>query len=676
MKKIISWLAAFAFCLSALPMPAAKAASVPSPWAAEEVEKAISMGFVPAELQGDYQKDITREEFALLAVSFCADQLGYTHELDRFLEDYRTYYQNSDGSRIAAIPEEFSDASPYGSLASALGIVKGRGDGTFDPQSSITRQEAAVMLLRAYTAYAGSPDQPFFKTADYADKTLFPDWAVESIEFMYAWLVMMGDGNSYFHPTAHYTREQSILTFLRLCQSAPNSRAKGGVRPLIPFEEELRRTLSPTDASTSFTVTSRYDNPDNTVLLGSEQSATGPRRTRLWVIYNGYYQGGRKELYDIVAQDLEDTPTISDISFSNDKTTMYFTATVGDQKENYQFSLDAVYAHPQKITAATKLVQLPSVFSAVQVTGFDGSYVYATERDGDKAIYDLQGNRLLSIRDGVILPAGENMLMTQQAAGVTYYTLTGKPINTIPYAAGTIFSGDRAVVQMQPGDLAIIDRQGIVLKKIISKSGTLSDLSLSSDCVILTTGKNKILFNIETGASSSEYLDIQPFSQGRAAVRSDKGWGYLDTGFKLVIPHQYRSATSFSTSFPTAIVEQQGGLFGGIDSWGGNFSVPFEYRYLSAFTPYGYGLGERQIDGVWRPVLMSQTALPIALPGQLSEYRLYGKYAVRHAESSFEVYGPDGTALFPEIKIQGILGAENADRIIVLSGGNYYQYGP
>ena len=159
MKRCLAGLLCLLLCISAVPVSAVDG-SGPSPWAEAEVNAAISIGLVPEELQSDYQQNITRDEFAQLAVTLCMAQLRYVGSPEQFLEDYRRYFRDEAGNPVDAIPAAFSDATFWGTLASALGIVQGRGDGTFDPDGLITRQEAAVMAARTYLAYSGQAALP------------------------------------------------------------------------------------------------------------------------------------------------------------------------------------------------------------------------------------------------------------------------------------------------------------------------------------------------------------------------------------------------------------------------------------------------------------------------------------------------------------------------------------
>ena len=52
---------------------------------------------------------------------------------EQFLEYYRRCFRDEAGNAVDAVPAEFSDATYYGTLASALGIVQGKGNGPFGP---------------------------------------------------------------------------------------------------------------------------------------------------------------------------------------------------------------------------------------------------------------------------------------------------------------------------------------------------------------------------------------------------------------------------------------------------------------------------------------------------------------------------------------------------------------
>ncbi len=183
------------------------ASNTPSSWATEEVNAAIGLGIVPEALQSAYRDTITRAEFCKLIMQMLNEVEG-TASSRLLLKakgiEYADNFIDTDNPDIIA--------------ANLLGILNGRGNGIFDPNSGITRQEAAVMLANAAKVLgikAGTA--PTFKDMDKA-----ASWAADAIKTVTAIKastgnnVMNGTGNDEFSPLATYTREQSVLTVYRL----------------------------------------------------------------------------------------------------------------------------------------------------------------------------------------------------------------------------------------------------------------------------------------------------------------------------------------------------------------------------------------------------------------------------------------------------------------------------
>ena len=171
------------------PQPAGDA---PSSWAAEQVNAAIAAGLVPSGLQGGYGQPITRAEFCALGVEL---------------------YETVTGTEIAQ-RAQFSDTDDLNVQKMAgLGVVNGVGDGTFDPNGQLTREQAATMLSRL----AGAMGRPLpAGTAAFTDSASISSWAADAVGQMQESGVMGGTGDGAFTPQGAYTREQSILTILRL----------------------------------------------------------------------------------------------------------------------------------------------------------------------------------------------------------------------------------------------------------------------------------------------------------------------------------------------------------------------------------------------------------------------------------------------------------------------------
>lgn len=174
---------------------------LPSSWAEDEIAGAIEKGLVPEDMQCFYKSNITRAEFARLAVILCAKYEGISEE-----------------NLLLRYPQQniFNDTNDkYILCAASMGIIAGRGNGIFDPDSAITREEAAKML---YFTYISSESDISAKNIGltYADRDKISLWALDSVGFVTASGVMNGVGDNKFDPSGLYTREQAYLTFLRL----------------------------------------------------------------------------------------------------------------------------------------------------------------------------------------------------------------------------------------------------------------------------------------------------------------------------------------------------------------------------------------------------------------------------------------------------------------------------
>lgn len=190
---------------------AAKKDATLSDWAKEETVTAILEGLVPEELMGQYGKAITREEFCTLMVTLLEQESG------KNIADYAK-------SKGAQYSQPFTDTNSTSvGYAYALGIVNGVTKTEFAPGKTITRQEAATMLARTGKVLGLSA-----KTGlDFADKGQFADWALDSIVYISSLSdptnsnrVMAGTGNGNFSPTDTYSRQQAILTTVRMFHCA------------------------------------------------------------------------------------------------------------------------------------------------------------------------------------------------------------------------------------------------------------------------------------------------------------------------------------------------------------------------------------------------------------------------------------------------------------------------
>lgn len=173
----------------------------PDDWAVAEVTKSIENNLVPTALQNNYKEKITRKDFCDLAISLVESISG--KNIDAILSD--------KGLSIAESP--FSDTSSKNILAAyKLSIVNGKGNGLFDPNGYITRQEAAVMLTNTAKALGIDVNS---KEAVFADSKSIDSWAKNAVNYVSSNNVMKGT-NAGFEPKANYTRQQAYITIFRL----------------------------------------------------------------------------------------------------------------------------------------------------------------------------------------------------------------------------------------------------------------------------------------------------------------------------------------------------------------------------------------------------------------------------------------------------------------------------
>ncbi len=192
-----------------------------SDWAKQEVGEAIQLGIVPEDMQNNYKKSITRAEFAKISVMFVARH--FNMDVDEVVEWYLSEHVDSAGKQLAFKENTFTDIEKskyeyYIKCANSMYIVYGRGNGIFDPDAPITREEAATMLLRVYFCYGGGVKLgPKSEGVDaFYDVEEISSWADSAVRYMYQWDVMKGVSEIYYEPKSHYTKEQCYITFLRL----------------------------------------------------------------------------------------------------------------------------------------------------------------------------------------------------------------------------------------------------------------------------------------------------------------------------------------------------------------------------------------------------------------------------------------------------------------------------
>lgn len=212
-KRIIGVLLSLALSLSLLPPALAMHIEVYDPatlpilppessgWAVSELEEARNAGLIVDGLGWDYTLDVTRSQFARLAVQLAEVSTGRT--LDSAAED------------------TFPDCAEEWVLkAAAAGIVNGLGDGTFGPDALITREQIAAMLCRAAEYIEENTGKTILAApaglAAYTDAGSVAAWAADSVDALSATGVMKGTSATTLSPQGNTSIEQAVLLCLRI----------------------------------------------------------------------------------------------------------------------------------------------------------------------------------------------------------------------------------------------------------------------------------------------------------------------------------------------------------------------------------------------------------------------------------------------------------------------------
>jgi len=137
---------------------------------------------------------ITRAEFVALAVK----------SLNLPLETSGSFHDVSAGAWY----------SPYIGGAVASGLVEGKDSGRFDPEATISREEMAVMLVRAYERTAGKqePGRPI----EFADSDRLAPWSQASVNRAAQLGLMEGREDGMFCPNDPATRAEAVQVMLRM----------------------------------------------------------------------------------------------------------------------------------------------------------------------------------------------------------------------------------------------------------------------------------------------------------------------------------------------------------------------------------------------------------------------------------------------------------------------------
>lgn len=105
--------------------------------------------------------------------------------------------------------------APYVEWAAQQDIVSGIGDGRFDPEAPITREQMASIIAR-YVQSTGKTLPTIAAPVVLQDMDAVSGWALDGVELMRMTGIISGDDRGYFNPLGLATRAQAATVFTEL----------------------------------------------------------------------------------------------------------------------------------------------------------------------------------------------------------------------------------------------------------------------------------------------------------------------------------------------------------------------------------------------------------------------------------------------------------------------------
>lgn len=141
--------------------------------------------------------------------------------------EFAAFLGRAMGLDVAGLSSGMSDVAEnsyyagYVAALSELGIVSGYEDGTFRPSQTMTREQMATLLMKAYAQVTGQPANEAAGAEEaFSDLGKASAYAVDSIKAAKALGIMNGMGQNKFEPAATSTREQVAAVLILFMEKA------------------------------------------------------------------------------------------------------------------------------------------------------------------------------------------------------------------------------------------------------------------------------------------------------------------------------------------------------------------------------------------------------------------------------------------------------------------------
>ncbi|MEN6463529.1 MAG: S-layer homology domain-containing protein [Syntrophomonas sp.] len=173
---------------------AAAISDIQGHWAAATIQKMVDQGIVTGMPDGSFQPNnsISRAEFATLVVK-------------AFKLDNKSGHVFNDTSQHWA--------KDYIAIANTYGIVNGYNDTNFGPDDPITREQMAVMIVKAADLQSNGASLSF------SDSAKVSDWAKDAVAVTSTQKVVSGFPDGSFQPQVKATRAQAVVVLSKALAS-------------------------------------------------------------------------------------------------------------------------------------------------------------------------------------------------------------------------------------------------------------------------------------------------------------------------------------------------------------------------------------------------------------------------------------------------------------------------
>jgi len=167
----------------------------PSEWARSDIDKAVKNELVPELNQINYRGKINRLEVCLL--------------IDNLLNKQNV-------TKPESTENPFSDTTDKSVInLYNHGVIDGKNESEFAPYDYVTREELSKVLSNTY--YLMNPKVQYENcTHEYSDQEEISYWALNYVGDMYSLNIMIGNSENEFKPHANVTKEELIITLLRI----------------------------------------------------------------------------------------------------------------------------------------------------------------------------------------------------------------------------------------------------------------------------------------------------------------------------------------------------------------------------------------------------------------------------------------------------------------------------